>query len=54
MYVDLIGLDPDQYVLVVNYHTPKADIKEQVLDINLASTANRDKGKVSLPPCKFR
>ena len=54
MYIDLVNLDPDRYVLVIKYYNPVKDGKIQKADTDVASTTGRTSGRVEFLPCTYR
>ncbi|XP_013408769.1 laminin subunit alpha isoform X2 [Lingula anatina] len=51
VYLDVILPNPGKYVFIVQYHTSKPDRQE--LQVEVASTDGREKGKVAIYKCDY-
>ncbi|XP_074640335.1 laminin subunit alpha-like [Tubulanus polymorphus] len=52
MYLDLNVPEPGMYILVFKYYTPEEG-KNNVIEVEVASTSGREKGKIELPDCSY-
>ncbi|KAG8228153.1 hypothetical protein J437_LFUL002807 [Ladona fulva] len=53
IHFDLRLSKPGPHVLLVNYFTPSEDAGTSVLQVEASSTTGREKGFITLPPCRY-